>query len=37
MQALGEDVDLDIGPRTSNPTQQTTWELAKRGARMLSG
>ena len=26
MQAFGEDVDLDIGPRTSNPTQQTTWE-----------
>jgi len=24
--AFGEDVDLDIGPRTSNPTQQTTWE-----------
>ena len=26
MPAFGEDVDLDIGPRTSNPTQQTTWE-----------
>ena len=52
MQAFGEDVDLDIGPRTSNPTLRVEriWEgtseiqrkivadqLAKRGARMLSG
>jgi hypothetical protein len=24
--SFGEDVDLEIGPRTSNPTQQTNWE-----------